>query len=99
MKKPSKPKKTLRKNPEWTSKMVAEARPAKEVLPKIFGARTAAAMLKPRGRPKSPDSKVAISLRLPPETLFRNVALFSGAAGLLALVLSPWVKRLTGGIQ
>ena len=36
---------------------------------------------------------------LPPETLFRNVALFSGAAGLLALVLSPWVKRLTGGIQ
>jgi POT family proton-dependent oligopeptide transporter len=36
---------------------------------------------------------------LPPEALFRNVALFSGAAGLLALVLSPWVKRLTGGIQ
>jgi uncharacterized protein (DUF4415 family) len=43
--------------------MIAEARPAKEVLPKIFGARTAAKMLKPRGRPKSPDSKVAISLR------------------------------------
>jgi len=36
---------------------------------------------------------------LPPEDLFRNVALFSGAAGLLALALSPWVKRLTGGIQ
>jgi uncharacterized protein (DUF4415 family) len=71
MKKPSKPKKTLRKNPEWTAKMVAEARPAKEALPKIFDARTAAAMLKPRGRPKSPDSKVAISLRLPPETLAR----------------------------
>ncbi len=71
MKKPSKPKKTLRKNPEWTAKMVAEARPAKEVLPEIFGAKTAAAMLKPRGRPKSPDSKVAISLRLPPEILAR----------------------------
>jgi uncharacterized protein (DUF4415 family) len=71
MKKPSKPKKTLRKNPEWTGKMVAEARPASEVLPKIFGARTAAAMLKPRGRPRSPDAKVAISLRLPPETLAR----------------------------
>lgn len=71
MKKSSNPKKTLRKNPEWTEKMVAEARPANEMLPKIFGARTAAAMLKPRGRPKSPDSKVAISLRLPPETLAR----------------------------
>ena len=36
---------------------------------------------------------------LPPEALFRNVALFSGAAGLLAVALSPWVKRLTGGIR
>lgn len=71
MKKPSKPKKTSRENPEWTAAMIAKARPAKEVLPKIFGARTAAAMLKPRGRPRSPDSKVAISLRLPPDTLAR----------------------------
>jgi POT family proton-dependent oligopeptide transporter len=36
---------------------------------------------------------------LPPEALFRNVALFSGAVGVLALALSPWVKRLTGGIR
>jgi len=71
MKKPSKPKKTQRTNPEWTAAMIADARLAKEVLPKIFGARTATAMLKPRGRPKSPDSKVAISLRLTPETLAR----------------------------
>jgi uncharacterized protein (DUF4415 family) len=71
MKKPSKLKKASRENPEWTAAMIAKARPAKEVLPKIFGARTAAAMLKPRGRPKSPDSKVAISLRLPPDTLAR----------------------------
>ena len=71
MKKQLKSKKTIRKNPEWTTAMIAKARPAKEVLPKIFGARTAAAMLKPRGRPKSPESKVAISLRLPPETLAR----------------------------
>lgn len=71
MKKPTKPRKTHRTNPEWTTAMVVEAQSAREVLPKIFGARTAAAMLKPRGRPKSPDSKVAISLRLPPETLAR----------------------------
>ena len=71
MKKPSNPDKARLTNPEWTAAMFAEARPAREVLPKIFGARTAAAMLKPRGRPKSADSKVAISLRLPPETLAR----------------------------
>jgi uncharacterized protein (DUF4415 family) len=71
MKKQLKSRKAIRENPEWTMAMIAKARPAREVLPKIFGARTAAAMLKPRGRPKSPDSKVAISLRLPPDTLAR----------------------------
>ena len=71
MKNQSKPKKADRQNPEWTAAMIAKARPAREVLPKIFGARTAAAMLKPRGRPKSSDSKIAISLRLPPDTLAR----------------------------
>ena len=71
MKNQSKPKKAGRQNPEWTAAMIAKARPAREVLPKIFGARTAAAMLKPRGRPKSSDSKIAISLRLPPDTLAR----------------------------
>ena len=71
MKKPSKTKKVHRENPEWTAAMIANARPAREVLPKIFGARTAATMLKPRGRPKSSDSKIAISLRLPPDTLAR----------------------------
>ena len=52
MKKQSKTKKANRENPEWTVAMIANARPAREVLPKIFGVRTAAAMLKPRGRPK-----------------------------------------------
>lgn len=60
-----------RVNPEWTDAMMAQARPARDVLPEIFGARAASKMLKPRGRPKSPDSKVAISLRLPPDTLAR----------------------------
>jgi POT family proton-dependent oligopeptide transporter len=36
---------------------------------------------------------------LPPADLFRNVALFTGIAGVLALMVSPWVKRLTGGIR
>jgi uncharacterized protein (DUF4415 family) len=71
MKKQSSPKKTSRLNPKWTTEMIEAARPAKEILPRIFGARAAAAMLKPRGRPKSSDSKIAISLRLPPDTLAR----------------------------
>ena len=36
---------------------------------------------------------------LPPGALFQSVALFTGAAGILALLVSPWVKRLTGGIR
>lgn len=87
MKKQSKAKKTIRENPEWTTEMIARARPAKEILPKIFGARTAAAMLKPRGRPKSPESKVAISLRLPPETLARWKATGPGWQTRMANVL------------
>ena len=71
MKKQSSVKKVHRKNPQWTAAMIAAARPAKEALPGIFGARAAAAMLKPRGRPKSSDSKVAIRIRLPPDTLAR----------------------------
>jgi len=71
MKRQPKSRRDSRANPEWTAAMIAKARPAKEVLPKIFGARTAARMLKPRGRPRSPDSKVAISLRLAPDTLAR----------------------------
>ncbi|MGK7311217.1 MAG: peptide MFS transporter [Candidatus Longimicrobiales bacterium M2_2A_002] len=36
---------------------------------------------------------------LPPSDLFRSVAIFASAAGVVALAVSPWVKRLTGGIQ
>ena len=88
MKKPAKSRKSSRVNPEWTREMIAAARPAKEVLPGIFGARAAAAMLKPRGRPKSPDSKVAISLRLPPDTLARWKATGPGWQTRMAEVLS-----------
>ncbi len=36
---------------------------------------------------------------LPPATLFRDVAIFAGSAGVLALLVSPWAKRLTAGIR
>jgi uncharacterized protein (DUF4415 family) len=87
LKKRPNPDKTSRDNPEWTTAMLAKARPAREVLPKIFGARTAAAMLKPRGRPKSSESKVAISLRLSPDTLARWKATGPGWQTRMARVL------------
>jgi uncharacterized protein (DUF4415 family) len=58
-------------NPEWTAADFRRARPAGEVLPKLVGEQTAERLLKPQGRPKSPDAKVAISLRIPPQTLAR----------------------------
>ncbi len=87
MKKRHKSKKTSRTNPEWTAAMIAKARPARVVLPKIFGARIAANMLKPRGRPKSLESKVAISLRLSPDTLARWKATGPGWQTRMANVL------------
>lgn len=57
--------------PEWTAADFKRARPATEVLPEILGKALAAQLLKPRGRPKSPDAKVSISLRVPPDILAR----------------------------
>ena len=48
-------------------------------------------MLKPRGRPKSHDAKVAISLRLPPETLARWKATGPGWQTRMADVLGKSV--------
>jgi uncharacterized protein (DUF4415 family) len=56
---------------ELTAADFKRARPASEVLPRLIGKAAAARLLKPRGRPKSPDAKVSISLRIPPETLAR----------------------------
>jgi uncharacterized protein (DUF4415 family) len=65
------PERASRDNPVWTDETFKRARPAKEVLPKVFGGAVAKEMLRPRGRPKSGNARVAISLRLPPEILAR----------------------------
>lgn len=62
------PEKTDRENPTWRKETFRRAR---EVLPKLFGNAAAKQMLKPRGRPKTGNERVAISLRLPPKTLAR----------------------------
>jgi len=51
--------------------MFRRARPARDVLPEIYGAAKARKMLRPRGRPKSDAPRTSISLRLPPEVLAR----------------------------
>jgi uncharacterized protein (DUF4415 family) len=56
-------------NPEWTAADVAQARPASEVLPHIFGAKLAQDMLKPRGRPRAEHPKERINIRLSHEVV------------------------------
>ena len=56
-------------NPEWTAKDFARARPASEVLPKIFGKKPALEMLRPRGRPRAEHPKERINIRLSQEVV------------------------------
>jgi uncharacterized protein (DUF4415 family) len=71
MKRKPNPERTDRENPAWTAATFKRARNARDVLPEIIGAASAANMLKPRGRPKTGKARTSISLRLPPETLAR----------------------------
>jgi len=50
--------------PELDDEWFARARPAREVLPEIFGAEVAAQMLRPRGRPPLATPKRATTIRL-----------------------------------
>jgi len=56
-------------NPEWTEENFARSRPAREVLPEIFGAEVAARMLRPRGRPPLEAPKQQIHIRISPQVL------------------------------
>ena len=56
-------------NPEWTDADFARARPASEVLPELFGTKTAQTMLKPRGRPRSEVVKERITIRFDADVL------------------------------
>lgn len=56
-------------NPSWTEAEFARARPAKEVLPEVFGDNVAEKLMKPRGRPKSPHPKTALKLRIDPDVV------------------------------
>ncbi len=53
--------------PELTVEDFRRMRPAREVLPKIFGEKMAAELLRPRGRPRKETVKTLVTLRLDPE--------------------------------
>jgi len=55
--------------PELDDAWFARARPASEMLPKIFGPTVAARMVKPRGRPPSTNPKRTTTIRLSPEVM------------------------------
>lgn len=65
------PERAERDNPVWSKDTFERARPASEILPQLYGKAAAEKMLRPRGRPKTGNARVAVSLRLPPETLAR----------------------------
>ena len=44
-------------------------RPARDVLPKMVGAKAAADLLRPRGRPRKEDPKAQVTLRLDAEVV------------------------------
>lgn len=56
-------------NPEWTAEDFAKARPAQELLPKLFSQARTDALLAPRGRPKAEVTKVRVGIRLSPDVL------------------------------
>jgi uncharacterized protein (DUF4415 family) len=91
MKRKPNPGKVDRENPAWSKETFARARKARDLLPEIFSAATAAKMLKPRGRPKSGKARTSISLRLPPETLARWKATGPGWQTRMAEALSKAV--------
>ncbi len=78
---------------ELTDEDFARSRPAREVLPEILGKEIAEEFLKPRGRPKSPDAKVSISLRIPPEVLARWKASGPGWQTRMVAALSRTAPR------
>lgn len=82
---------------ELTDEDYERARPAREVLPEILGKEVVEQLSKPRGRPRSPDAKVSISLRIPPEVLARWKASGPGWQTRMVAALSRAAPRRPAG--
>jgi uncharacterized protein (DUF4415 family) len=79
-------------NPAWTAKDVARARLAKDVLPELFGAQTAKAMHKPRGRPPAEVVKDRITIRLSPDVTAAFRASGDGWQTRIDAALKDWLR-------
>lgn len=94
MKKRSKTSPTGQDNPEWTAETVSSARPAREVLPGLFGDAAAAEMLVPRrGRPPAVAPKQAVRLRLDPDVLAQFRATGPGWQTRINRALRQWLNE------
>ena len=79
-------------NPEWTAQDLARARPAREVLPELFGAQAVKAMLKPRGRPPAEVVKERITIRLSPDVTAAFRASGEGWQTRIDAALKDWLR-------
>lgn len=79
-------------SPEWKAEDFARARPASEVLPELFSKKTAASMLKPRGRPPVETPKQFTGIRLDAEVLDSFKATGKGWQTRVNAALKDWLK-------
>jgi uncharacterized protein (DUF4415 family) len=86
-----------KENPEWTEEDFQHARPAVEVLPKLFGPHAAAEMLKSRGRPKATQTKTHFNIRLDTDVLEAFKASGRGWQTRINKALREWLKEKESG--
>ena len=79
-------------NPEWSKQDISSARPAREVLPELFGVQAAKAMLKPRGRPHADVVKDRITIRLSPDVTAAFRASGDGWQTRIDAALKDWLR-------
>lgn len=76
---------------ELTDEDFARARPASEVLPEILGPEAAAELLKPRGRPKSPEKKIPVNIRLDADVVDTFKSMGKGWQSRINRALREWL--------
>lgn len=91
-KRPTSPEMVDDDNPEWMEEDFAKARPATEVLSEIFAETVAAAMLKPRGRPRKEVTKAPVNIRLSPDVVEAFRATGRGWQTRVDEALKDWLK-------
>ena len=84
-------------NPEWSQQELGCARPARVVLPELFGTQVAKAMLKPRGRPNADAVKDRITIRLSPDVTAAFRASGNGWQTRIDAALKDWLRTHSPG--